>query len=44
MMMRGVQKDQAKMVTSTMLGAFRNDEKTRNEFLNNIKSESKSIF
>ncbi len=44
MMMRGIQKDQAKMVTSTMLGAFREDEKTRNEFLNHIRSEPKSIF
>jgi len=33
MMMRGVQKDQAKMVTSTLLGEFREDQKTRDEFL-----------
>ena len=33
MMMRGVQKDQAKMMTSTLLGEFRDDQKTRDEFL-----------
>ncbi len=38
MMMRGVQKDKAKMITSAMLGSFRDDEKTRNEFLNLIRS------
>ncbi len=39
MMMRGVQKDQAKMITSTMLGSFKDDEKTRAEFLDLIRSE-----
>ncbi len=39
MMMRGVQKDQAKMITSTMLGSFKEDEKTRAEFLALIRSE-----
>ena len=38
MMMRGVQKDQAKMVTSTLLGEFRDDQKTRDEFLQLIRS------
>ncbi len=38
MMMRGVQKDKAKMITSAMLGSFRDDEKTRNEFLSLIRS------
>jgi GTP cyclohydrolase I len=33
MTMRGVQKDQARMVTSTLLGEFRKDQKTRKEFL-----------
>eukprot|EP00040_Diaphanoeca_grandis_P004540 m.29241 g.29241 ORF g.29241 m.29241 type:complete len:210 (-) comp16063_c1_seq1:175-804(-) len=33
MMMRGVQKTQAKTVTSVMLGVFRDDPKTREEFL-----------
>jgi len=31
--MRGVKKQQATMVTSSMLGRFRSDEKTRSEFL-----------
>lgn len=39
MMMRGVQKDQAKMVTSALLGSFKDDEKTRSEFLHLIRSE-----
>ncbi|KAA3610513.1 MAG: GTP cyclohydrolase I FolE [Calditrichaeota bacterium] len=38
MMMRGVQKDQAKMMTSTLLGDFKNDPKTREEFLTLIRS------
>lgn len=33
MMMRGVEKQDAKTVTSCMLGAFRNSVQTRNEFL-----------
>ncbi len=33
MMMRGVEKQNAKTVTSTMLGVFRDDPKTRTEFL-----------
>jgi GTP cyclohydrolase IA len=32
-MMRGVRKEQARMVTSAMLGTFRRDGRTRNEFL-----------
>lgn len=36
MMMRGVKKHDARMTTSTMLGAFRNDMATRMEFLENI--------
>jgi len=43
MMMRGVQKDQAKMVTSTLLGEFRNDQKTRDEFLQLIRSSRVNI-
>ena len=39
MMMRGVQKDKAKMITSAMLGSFKEDEKTRSEFLNLIRGE-----
>lgn len=33
MMMRGVEKQNASMTTSMMLGNFRHDERTRNEFL-----------
>jgi GTP cyclohydrolase I len=43
MMMRGVQKDKAKMITSTLLGSFREDQKTRNEFLALIRSERSTI-
>jgi GTP cyclohydrolase I len=32
-MMRGVKKEEARMVTSAMLGTFRRDGRTRNEFL-----------
>jgi GTP cyclohydrolase I len=32
-MMRGVKKEEARMVTSSMLGTFRRDGRTRNEFL-----------
>ncbi|MEK7285729.1 MAG: GTP cyclohydrolase I FolE [Nitrospirota bacterium] len=34
MMMRGVEKQNGEMITSTMLGSFRTDSKTRAEFLN----------
>jgi GTP cyclohydrolase I len=33
MMMRGVQKQNSKMTTSCMLGAFRDSSQTRSEFL-----------
>ena len=36
MMLRGVKKHDARMTTSTMLGAFRKDMSTRMEFLDNI--------
>lgn len=39
MMMRGVQKQNSKMVTSAMLGCFRTEEATRLEFLNLIGME-----
>jgi GTP cyclohydrolase I len=37
MLMRGVQKQNSKMVTSCMLGSFRNEPETRAEFLRLIK-------
>ncbi len=37
MMMRGVQKQNAKMITSSMLGCFRTDAKSRSEFLGFIR-------
>ncbi|MFQ5343128.1 MAG: GTP cyclohydrolase I FolE [Anaerolineae bacterium] len=39
-MMRGVKKDNARMVTSSMLGIFRRDPRTRAEFLNHIERKS----
>jgi GTP cyclohydrolase I len=38
-MMRGVQKQNTKMVTSSMLGIFRSDSKTRMEFLSLIREK-----
>jgi len=43
MMMRGVQKDKAKMITSSLLGSFKEDQKTRNEFLELIRSERSAL-
>jgi GTP cyclohydrolase I len=42
--MRGVKKHDARMTTSTMLGAFRNSLATREEFLNNISRGSNPIL
>jgi GTP cyclohydrolase I len=39
MMMRGVAKQNSKMITSAMLGCFRNETATRNEFLKLISLE-----
>jgi GTP cyclohydrolase I len=39
MMMRGVEKQNSVATTSAMLGTFRDDVKTRSEFLNLIGSE-----
>lgn len=38
MAMRGVEKQNCRCLTSTMLGAFRTNQKTRNEFMNLITS------
>jgi GTP cyclohydrolase I len=40
MMMRGVEKQHSSMVTSAVLGSFRADQKTRDEFLSLIRGES----
>lgn len=42
-MMRGVKKEHARMVTSAMLGSFRESEKTRNEFMHHLKLQSVTI-
>ena len=42
--MRGVKKHDARMTTSTMLGAFRNNLATREEFLNNISRGSNPLL
>ena len=39
--MRGVRKENARMVTSAMRGAFRHDEKTRSEFLGLIQGKGR---
>ena len=43
MMMRGVQKQKAKMITSSMIGSFKEDSKTRTEFLELIRSERSAL-
>ncbi len=40
MMMRGVQKRNSKMITSAMLGKFREDQRSRGEFLDLVSSPS----
>lgn len=40
MMMRGVEKQNSTMTTSSLLGAFRHDPSTRNEFLNLIRQST----
>ena len=40
MMMRGVEKQHSSAVTSSMLGAFRNEENTRQEFLSLIRART----
>ena len=43
MMMRGVEKQHSMATTSAMLGTFRDDPRTRNEFLNLISRHPKTI-
>jgi GTP cyclohydrolase I len=43
MMMRGVEKQHSAAVTSSMLGVFRHEQETRNEFLSLIRSRSNSV-
>ena len=42
MMMRGIEKQHSSTVTSTMLGAFRNEQQTRNEFLSLVRQRESS--
>ena len=42
MMMRGVEKQHSEAVTSSMLGCFRNEQETRNEFLSSILAKPAS--
>jgi GTP cyclohydrolase I len=42
-MIRGVRKHDARMTTSSMLGTFRSDEKTRVEFLDNISRGARPL-
>ena len=44
MMMRGVEKQHSATVTSSMLGAFRNEQQTREEFLSLIRSAKPNGF
>jgi len=44
MMMRGVEKQHSSAVTSSMLGAFRNEQETREEFLSLIRSGKANGF
>jgi GTP cyclohydrolase I len=43
MIMRGVEKQNSVAVTSAMLGSFRNNAQTRNEFLNLVRSRQPGI-
>jgi GTP cyclohydrolase I len=43
-MMRGVKKEQARMVTSAMVGSFKAIEKTRNEFLQHINGRGMTVL
>jgi GTP cyclohydrolase IA len=43
MMMRGVEKQHSAAVTSSMLGCFRDEQETRNEFLSLIRSRQNGV-
>lgn len=43
MMMRGVEKQHSGAITSAMLGAFRHDKETRNEFLSLVGQRARAI-
>jgi len=42
-MMRGVKKEQARMITSAMLGCFRKSQKTRAEFMQHLRRSSQLL-
>ena len=42
-MMRGVKKEHARMLTSAMRGSFKDNEKTRNEFMNYLGGQTMSM-
>lgn len=43
-MMRGVKKENARMVTSAMLGNFKENPKTRNEFMEHLRRNGSSLI
>lgn len=43
-MMRGVKKENARMVTSAMLGNFKENPKTRNEFMEHLRRDGSSLI
>ncbi len=43
-MMRGVEKEHPRMVTSTMLGTFKSDAATRNEFMEHLRRSGGSLL
>jgi GTP cyclohydrolase I len=44
MMMRGVEKQHSSAVTSSMLGCFRQEQETREEFLSLIRARTSNGF
>jgi GTP cyclohydrolase I len=43
-MMRGVKKEHPRMVTSAMLGSFKENGVTRNEFMQHLRQPGNSLF